>query len=118
MFEDKITMPANLRFTKSGKKICNKQTFIKGWNKLTESVYDNNIKYKAVLTGKKNDIIVVDFDVPKNNELDGIDFYNKNIELFGKTFNEKSVSGKGIHAYYKYNSLVKLMTNTKISKRY
>ena len=118
MFEDKITMPANLRFTKSGKKICNKKSFIKKWNKLTESVYDNNIKYKAVLTGKKNNIIVIDFDEPKNTELDGIDFYNKNIELFGQTFNEKSVSGKGIHAYYKYNSLVKSKTRINGSNGY
>jgi phage/plasmid-associated DNA primase len=107
MFEDKITFPVNLTFTKAGKKKTGKGVFPTNWPTLTESVIDDNIKYKAVLTGKKNNIICVDFDEPKDGELDGMDFYYKNIEFFNKTFCEKSVSGKGIHAYFKYNPLVK-----------
>lgn len=111
-FENMITIWANLEFHKNGKKKkADNTTFPKGWNKTKISLYDDRYtKYRAVLTGRINNIIVVDFDTPKNNELDGIKFYHDNYDLFKDTFIEKSISGKGFHVYYKYNPLLKSMT--------
>lgn len=107
-FDNMITIWANLKFHKNGKKMkADNKTFPKGWNKTQKSIIRDDIKYKAVLTGRINNIIVIDFDVPKNNELDGIQFYHDNYELFKNTFIEKSISGKGYHVYYKYNPLFK-----------
>tara|TARA_R110000868_G_scaffold158315_1_gene386294 strand:- start:214 stop:2646 length:2433 start_codon:yes stop_codon:yes gene_type:complete len=110
-FENMITIWANLKFHKNGKKMkADNTTFPKGWNKTKKSIIRDDIKYKAVLTGKINNIIVLDFDTPKNNELDGIKFYHDNYDLFKNTFIEKSISGKGFHVYYKYNPLLKSKT--------
>ena len=110
MFANMITIPANLTFDKNGKKKTSKNTFPTGWKKTKQSIVNDTVKHKAVLTGKINNITVIDFDTPKDNELDAIEFFHSNYDLFKQTFIEQSVSGKGFHVYYKYNPLLKSIT--------
>lgn len=79
--------------------------FPKHWQNLTKSIYNNEANF-AILTGKINDIIVVDLDL-KGSEKSIIWFEN----IFGKisdinTLVTKSVNG-GYHIFFKYNHLIK-----------
>ena len=69
-------------------------------NQSTETI---NLKYynTCLLTGKVNDIIVVDIDVADN----GIEEFNNYIKEFGepKTIKQHSPSG-GMHYFFKYTS--------------
>jgi phage/plasmid-associated DNA primase len=81
-----------------------------GWNKLTKSVYKNESNF-AVLTGKVNDIIVVDLD-NKDPEFVALGWFNS---VFGSletvnTLTTGTVNG-GYHVYFKYNDKIKNIAN-------
>ena len=67
--------------------------FPKNWNKLTSSNYNNEENY-AILTGKINDIIVIDLDI-KNNNKDSINWFELNFGYITEinTFATKSING-------------------------
>ena len=84
----------------------------KNWQKLTESKYKNEVNY-AILTGKVNDIIVIDLD-------------NKDPEFVGKVWFEDHFGkleelntlvthtiNNGFHVYFKYTNLLKNKLNYK-----
>lgn len=83
------------------------------WNKITKSIYNNEKNY-AVLTGKINNIIVVDLD-KKEETFVGKIWFEKN---FGKieeckTLITKTING-GYHIYFKYCDKIKNMNNKKL----
>ena len=84
--------------------------FPKNWNKLTSSNYNNEENY-AILTGKINDIIVIDLDI-KNNNKDSINWFELNFGYITEinTFATKSING-GYHVYFKYNSKINNIAN-------
>ena len=78
--------------------------FPKEWQKITQSIYNNESNF-AVLTGKINNIIVIDLDRDKNNKNNfiALEWFEENIgtldtinTLVTKTINE------GYHIFFKY----------------
>jgi phage/plasmid-associated DNA primase len=84
----------------------------KNWNKLTESKYNGEANY-AVLTGKVNDIIVIDID-RKSDDFEGLKWFE---EHFGKIDQQHTLVTKtinnGYHVYFKYNTKIKTKLNFK-----
>lgn len=94
-FEDKIIFSCNIKLENDKKKpigLPNK------WINLDKSIIKNNHKIKCILTGKKNNIIVIDFD----KEL-GMSYYNKYKHILEKSYVETSYSGYK-HVYYLYDN--------------
>ena len=62
----------------------------------------------AIISGKVNDIVVIDLDKPKEGEIDGIRYFEDNVCKIEKlnTLITKSIRG-GFHIYYKYNNKLK-----------
>ena len=84
----------------------NKRPWYSGWNKMTESVTDENIWNMAncfsILTGKKSGLTVIDIDAPDRKWFD--EWYPKlNLK---PTTTVETPSG-GLHLYYKYDSRMK-----------
>ena len=84
--------------------------FPKEWQKLTKSVYNGEKNY-AILTGKINDIVVIDLDIKgetKEERTKSIKWFEENISKIKecRTLVTKSVNG-GYHIFYKYNSDLK-----------
>ncbi len=82
----------------------------KNWNKLTQSKYTNEDNF-AILTGKINNLIVIDLD-KKNDDFIGLRWFEDNFNkidlintLVTKTLNN------GFHIYFKYNDKVKNVLN-------
>lgn len=103
-FDDKIKIGIDMSL---GKKSI---TLPKNWNKITESIYNNEANY-AILTGKLNNIIVIDLD-NKDPEFIGFKWF---IENFDKIENINTLVTKtlnnGYHIYFKYNHNVKNKLN-------
>lgn len=84
----------------------------KAWNKLEESVYRGERNW-MVLTGKVNDIIVIDMDKKGESNIKSIDWFNM---TFGRvpeemdTYVTGSING-GYHVYFKYNGKIKNINN-------
>lgn len=81
----------------------------KGWNKFTESRYNNEKNY-AILTGKINNCIVIDLD--NKDDFIGLKWFK---QVFGEfnTFTTKSING-GYHIFFKYSDKIKNIANKKI----
>ena len=80
-----------------------------GWDKLKKDITTKQSKNVGVLTGKINNIIVVDLDMDKNNKKSGMEWFENN---FGKiedfnTLITKSISG-GRHLYFKFSKEIKV----------
>ena len=82
----------------------------KNWNKLTESIYKGEKNF-AVLTGKVNDIIVIDID-KKEDTFVGYEWFKENIGKLNEinTLVTGTVNG-GFHIYFKYNIRIKNTIN-------
>jgi P4 family phage/plasmid primase-like protien len=82
----------------------------KCWNKLTQSIYNNEHNF-AILTGKINDIIVIDLD-KKDDEFIGLKWIE---EHFGSLQNIDTLVTKtinhGYHLFFKYTSKLKNVIN-------
>lgn len=84
----------------------------KNWPNITKSIYDNKLhKNFAILTGKSNNIIIIDLD-NKDPTFKGLVWFEKN---FGKisdinTLVTKTVNG-GYHIYFKYTNLITNITS-------
>ncbi len=105
-FVNKIKIGIDLSLGKANAKLP------KSWNKITKSVYNNEPNF-AILTGKTNDIIVIDLD-NKDPEFIGLKWFEEN---FGKlqdinTLITKTINN-GYHIYFKYNSLLTNKINMK-----
>ena len=74
----------------------------KNWNNLKESKYNNEDNF-AVLTGKTNDIIVIDLD-RKDTEFIGLEWFENNIGKISDidTLVTKTINN-GYHIFFKYN---------------
>jgi hypothetical protein len=81
----------------------------KNWQKLTKSIY-NNEKNFAILSGKLNDIMVIDIDNKKG--MPGKQWFEENIGNISEldTLVTQTING-GFHVYYKYNNEVKNSNN-------
>jgi uncharacterized protein (DUF1499 family) len=94
-FEDKIIFSCNIKLENNKKKpigLPNK------WVNLNKSIIKNNHKIKCILTGIKNNIIVIDFD----KEL-GMSYYNKYKHILEESYVETSYSDYK-HVYYLYDN--------------
>lgn len=93
----------------NGKK---KVTLPKNWTNITKSIYNNESNY-AILTGKLNDIIVVDLD-NKEPDFIGLNWFETE---FGELSNLNTLVTKtvnnGYHIYFKYNPKIKNKNNFK-----
>ena len=80
------------------------------WNKITKSIYNNEKNY-AILTGKINNIIVVDLD-NKDPEFTALKWFEENIGELSKinTLTTKTINS-GYHIYFKYSDKIKNMNN-------
>ncbi len=98
------------KLIKIGIKDINNPKLPKGWPKIKESRY-NNEKHFAILTGKINDIVVIDLDVHDSSSK-SIDWYEKH---FGKLDEQETLVTKtkrdGYHIFYKYNKSIKNKIN-------
>lgn len=75
--------------------------FPKDWQNLSKSNLNKNKNGEAILTGKVNNIIVIDFD-----KEEGMYYFNKYKKLFEDTFIEDSTNGYK-HAYFIYDDALK-----------
>ncbi len=113
-FNDFIRFGVKIYITTSGKK--NKPTHPKKWQELIKSKYNGEDNF-AVLTGKINDIIVIDLDKSEEERISGVgfkalDWYKERFGCDFDTFVTKSFSG-GVHIFFKYNSKVDKNTSNK-----
>ncbi len=112
-FDNFIKFSVKIYITTNGKK--NKPTHPKEWQKLTNSKYNGEDNF-AVLTGKINNIIVIDLDKSEEEKTSGIGFkaFDWYKEKFGEfdTFVTNSFSG-GFHVFFKYDSRVDKNTSNK-----
>ena len=80
------------------------------WNKITKSIYNNEKNY-AILTGKINDIIVIDLDL-KEDSFIGKEWFEK---CFGKIKDQRTLVtttiNNGYHIFFKYTSKIKNINN-------
>ena len=87
---------------------------MKGWLNLRESVYHGEDNF-MIITGKVNNITVIDLDVPKGeDDINSIDWFENNICKICdiNTLTTKTIRG-GYHIYFNYNESIK--TTTKLN---
>ncbi|MEK7566883.1 MAG: bifunctional DNA primase/polymerase, partial [Patescibacteria group bacterium] len=82
----------------------------KEWNKITSSIY-NNEKNFAVLTGKINDIIVIDLD-NKDPEFIAYKWLRDNLgDIYTLNTLITNTINKGYHIFFKYTTKIKNINN-------
>jgi len=83
----------------------------KGWPKLTQSVYNNEPNF-AILTGKVNDIIVIDID-NKDPDFKGLEWFESHFGSIHKldTLVTRTINN-GFHVYFKYTDKLRSKLNT------
>lgn len=92
----------------------NKARFPTNWQKIRNNFTTEDNNNVAILTGKVNDIIVLDIDSPKENELDGLEYFEKNVcKLDSLNTLITKTPGGGYHIYFKYNKNIKTTTRVK-----
>jgi len=106
-FKDLVKFGVNISFD-NNKKIVNHMP--KNWNQLSKSIYNNEPNY-GILTGKLNDIFVIDLD-KKDDDFIGLKWINDNFENLNSlnTLITSTPSG-GYHIYFKYNDNIKTSMN-------
>jgi P4 family phage/plasmid primase-like protien len=97
-----VRFPVHLG-TKSTKKL---PVFPKNWQKITDAPVQLDSENFALLTGKINDIIVIDIDT--KNDMPGLEWFTTHFVPLDKTDTlvTKSWSG-GYHIFFRYSPLVK-----------
>jgi phage/plasmid-associated DNA primase len=82
----------------------------KNWNKLTESIYKGEDHF-AVLTGKINDVLVIDLD-RKDDEFIGLEWFERNFSKLSElnTLVTETING-GYHIYFKFTDQIKNVNN-------
>lgn len=101
-----------IKFNKDGKKDLHK-ILPSGWNQLTKETVDyngfqaiNHYKAMGVLTGKINNVTVIDCD--------NQDAYDKLTKKYPELLETTTVrTPRGFHIYCQYNELIRTTTNTK-----
>ncbi len=87
---------------------------IKDWPNITKTIPPNDITYNiALLTGKINNIIVIDID---NND-NGITLWNELINKYGNINTPTVNSISGLHLYFKYDPEIKSSIKLKINNK-
>ena len=98
-----------IRVDENGEKVKD-YGFPTGWNKVTKSIYNNEDNF-SVLTGKVNDIIVIDLDNKKPG-FKGLVWFEEN---FGELKNINTLVTKsfrnGYHIFFKYNKNIEKFNN-------
>ena len=81
----------------------------KNWQKLTESSFNNQDNF-AILTGKLNDILVIDID--NKEDMPGKAWFEETLGPIDElnTLVTKTING-GYHIYYKFNESIKNSNN-------
>ena len=98
IYNEKIKFSFNISL-KPDKQGNNKKKFDclpRKWEQLESDCISKNHTAFGIITGKHNDIIVIDFDDPKQ-----YDKYSKKYPILTKCFRVKT--NKGYHCYFKYN---------------
>ena len=73
------------------------------WNKIKDNQCSTTASNVAIRCGKVNGILVVDLDVPKEGEIDGIRYFEDNVCKISELNTLVTRSGRGgYHIYYKY----------------
>ncbi len=113
-FEEFIKFAVEIYITPSGKKNTPKHP--RKWQELTKSKYNREPNF-AILTGKINNIIVIDLDKNEEEKISRIgfkalDWYKMRFGNELDTFATKSFSG-GLHVFFKYDSKVDKNTSNK-----
>lgn len=96
-FKNKIIHSCNVEINEKNKKVL--VDLPTNWPKLKKSVINENGKYRLLVTGKKSNVIVLDFDKEK-----GMKYYNQYKNIFDETYTETSYSGYK-HVYYEYDEI-------------
>tara|TARA_R110000868_G_C10948842_1_gene767662 strand:- start:235 stop:2643 length:2409 start_codon:yes stop_codon:yes gene_type:complete len=104
-FENKLRFSLNVSKDDEGKKVLTGMPHSPSWSKLEESRIIEKHKNRAIITGSKNNITVIDFDKER-----GMEFYQKFEHLIKDTFIETSFRGYK-HAYFEYDEDLKTTTN-------
>ncbi|MBL7936412.1 MAG: bifunctional DNA primase/polymerase [Bacteroidia bacterium] len=106
-FKDLVKFGVDISF-ENNKKIVKNMPH--NWNKLSKSIYNNEPNY-GILTGKSNDIFVIDLD-KKDDEFIGLKWIQDN---FGnlKSLNTliTTTPSGGYHIYFKYTDIIKTTMN-------
>ncbi len=102
-FNNFIKFAVSVNFSNNKKTISQ---FPDNWTKLSESIYNGEENY-AILTGKINDIIVIDIDL-KDPEFKSLKWFEENFGTLPElnTLITKTISG-GYHIFFKYNEKLK-----------
>lgn len=92
-----------------------KRPFIKGWNLTITTIHptyiDQNI---GILTGKVNNIIILDIDV----KLDGLKLWNKISKEHSEIITPMvKTPSSGLHIYFKYNTKINSMNRINIDDK-
>ena len=74
------------------------------WQNTEISKFDNTKNALAIITGKKSNITVIDYDDKEKFEIDKV--------LYPELLNHYVKNNKGYHCYFKYNEAIK-STSTK-----
>jgi hypothetical protein len=107
IFNDYIKTGCKIQI-KDGKK--NLSGLMKEWISLKESHYNGEDNF-MILTGQQNRITVIDLDVPKEDEINGIEWFETNICKISdiNTLTTKTIRG-GYHIYFNYTDELKTIT--------
>jgi phage/plasmid-associated DNA primase len=77
------------------------------WTELNKPIYDKNKNGIALLTGKVNNIFVIDYDDKSK--------YERDVKLYPEISNYVVKTNKGFHTYFKYSDdLEKIKSNRKL----
>ena len=110
MFQDYIKFAVNITIKDNKKKVTGHR---KGWQDFKKSKYNGEANF-AVLTGKVNDLILIDLDIDE--EYSGKDWYNTTFGhnvLESNTLVTSTIRG-GYHLYFKYNERINTNSTSKL----
>lgn len=94
--------------------INDKKPFIKNWNQTKKTIHPTYINQNiGILTGKVNNITVLDID----NNFNGIEYWKDIIKHYDEIITPMVKSPTGIHIYFKYNKNIPTTYRIKINDK-
>ena len=105
IFENRAFFTLNLKL-ENNKKIAK---FPKNWSTLEKPKFDEKHNAVALLTGRKNNLYVIDYDDEINFKIDS--------ELFPELKNYYEKTRKGFHSYFLYDKLADKLGNQNIKEK-
>jgi hypothetical protein len=88
-----------------------KRPFLPRWNKITKTVHPGYTGFDiGILTGKVNDIVVLDIDEKDN----GVKHWKEISKFYSPIMTPTVTSPSGIHLYFKYSADLKTINRIKV----